>query len=1016
MLATTAGQFLINEALPEELRDYNRTLDKKGISSLFQKLAEQHPDKYRPVAKKLMDIARASAYETGGYSFDLKHMQKAKGAKKITDLIRQQVALINANKDLSQDQKEQKILEVTMEASDRLSKVTYDESLAEGNPLAMQVKSGARGNPTNLRTLRGGDLTYVDHHEKPIPIPILRSYSEGLTPEEYFAGAFGARKGVMDVKFATQDAGYFCLYGETKVRMGDFSVKCIKDIAVDDVVMGADINGNTFPVRVSAVFANGKKELHRFSFRYGRSRSKFIDIVATKEHKALVHHIYRSRRRPDPKLHKTVTVGKQPLGDCQRSSHSFYSLVPAQGFDNAIGIHAPWAWFVGLLIGDGGLTTNHIGFSCADECLLKKLRTNLSAFNFRINKKGSSKYEYIIADSKPVGCTNRLRTYLKEIGLLGHKSPYKFIPAVVRSWDNNSVAALIRGVFDTDGSVAASNNDNMPSLKLSMTAEAVVKGVQELLAQRFGIYGQVARARIKGRPVKITPGSVSNHDLFTLNIADRGSIARFVAGVGLTDGPKKDKLLRLLGQDSPTITREDEFLFHFVSSAPVGEGETFDIEVDHPDHLFVLDNGAIVSNSKQLNQATHRLMVSATDADTETDDIRGLPVDTSDDDNEGSLLAHAAGGYPRNTVLTPKVLNDLRNKNIDKLLVRSPLVGGPQDGGVYARDVGVRERGFLAPIGDMVGVTAAQSLSEPLSQSQLSSKHSGGIAGAAKGIGGFKLLDQLVQVPKTFRGGASHAQVDGRVDSITEAPAGGYHLVVGGQKHYVPAGVPLKVQKGDEIEAGDVLSEGIPNPSEIVKHKGIGEGRRYYTNIFRNAMKDSGIGANRRNVELLARGLINHVRLTEEMDDFVPGDVIPYNRLEHEYKPREGHRILDPRQAVGHYLERPVLHYSIGTKVRPSMLSEFQRYNVGNLTVHPDAAPFEPEMVRGMQNVGQDPDWMTRMLGSNQQRGLLSSVHRGNKSDEQSTSFVPAMARAKDFGITSKVMDWHRTPKELFSD
>jgi hypothetical protein len=181
------------------------------------------------------------------------------------------------------------------------------------------------------------------------------------------------------------------------------------------------------------------------------------------------------------------------------------------------------------------------------------------------------------------------------------------------------VASLIRGIFDTDGGVATSNNDSMPFLKLGMTAEAVVVGVQSLLAQRFGIYGQVGEIDTVGTPVKIVPGSFSNHNVFCLVIADRKSVTRFAEVIGFTTGHKKEKLLRLLAA-SHTSEREDDFLFHFVSSTYVGEDETFDIEVNHPDHLFVLENGAIVSNSKQLNQLAHRLVVVGDDAEDDDDD------------------------------------------------------------------------------------------------------------------------------------------------------------------------------------------------------------------------------------------------------------------------------------------------------------------------------------------------------------------------------------------------------------
>ena len=41
MLNTTVGQLLINDVLPEELRDSHRVLDKKGLQSLLQQVAQQ---------------------------------------------------------------------------------------------------------------------------------------------------------------------------------------------------------------------------------------------------------------------------------------------------------------------------------------------------------------------------------------------------------------------------------------------------------------------------------------------------------------------------------------------------------------------------------------------------------------------------------------------------------------------------------------------------------------------------------------------------------------------------------------------------------------------------------------------------------------------------------------------------------------------------------------------------------------------------------------------------------------
>lgn len=630
MLQTTVGQLMINESLPLGMRNYHRVLDKKGIKSLLQEVADQHPDQYRQVAKRISDVGRDAAFSTGGYSFGLRSLRQSLAGRKMRLELGKELRDIYASSD-SDDVKEQKIISTVSRFQKKLADDVMQESSDDQNPLAMQATSGSRGNKFNLNSLRGADLLYTDHTGKVLPIPVMRAYAMGLRPHEYFAGAFGARKGVIDLKAATQDAGFF---------------------------------------------------------------------------------------------------------------------------------------------------------------------------------------------------------------------------------------------------------------------------------------------------------------------------------------------------------------------------------------------------AKQLVQANHRLLVSDIDDQNPYDESnpRGFPVDTDDSDNAGTYLAKAVGGYPRNTLLTPRVLKEMKANGIDQILVRSPTVGGPSDGGVYARDVGIRERGGLSPVGDYVGIAGAQALAEPVTQAQISSKHTGGIAGAAGAgaISGFKYINQLVQVPQVFQGGAAHSQVDGRVTDIRPAPQGGHFVQIAGEKHYVGQGYPLKVKIGDELEAGDVISEGTPNPSEVVRHKGVGEGRRYFVQAFRDALKSSGTYGNRRNIELLARGLINHVRLTDEVGDGVPDDVVPYQYLESQWQPRPGHVVVPPNQAKGYYLERPVLHYSIGTKLQPSMLSRLQQHGVNSVYAHKDPPPFEPEMIRGMANAAHDPDWMTNMLGSYQKSSLLDAVHRGAVSDESGTSFVPSLARGENFGRTGLTQGWGK-PSTLAS-
>jgi DNA-directed RNA polymerase subunit beta' len=622
MLKTTLGQILINNALPEELRDYDRVIDKKTMGSLATKLAEKYPDQYREIMKKMYDVGRDASYTTGGLSFGLKDIRQTLATRRMQLKAKASMRQILSDSRLDDKARTAKLLTMAHDLQQELVEDVFNEAKSNQNPLAYQVLGTGRGNKYSLNSLIGADLQYVDHKNEPIPLPVMRGYGRGLTPAEYFAGAFGARKGVIDTKTATADAGFY---------------------------------------------------------------------------------------------------------------------------------------------------------------------------------------------------------------------------------------------------------------------------------------------------------------------------------------------------------------------------------------------------GKQLTQVAHRLLVTADDDDDDellaTAAERGLPSDVDDPDNEGALLARPVGTYKRNTVLTPKILQDLKRAGVKDILVRSPLVGGPADGGVFAKDVGYREKGRLPPVGDYVGIAAVQALSEPVSQGQLSSKHSGGVGGAGS-IAGFSALNALVQVPKKYPDGATHTQRDGKVQEIRQAPQGGMYVVVDGEEHYVPADRKVTVKRGDALEAGDVVSDGMPSPAEVVKHKGVGEGRRYFVSAMQQVMKNSGMSPHRRNVELLARGLVNHVRLTDEYGAYVPDDVVPYSMLERNWTPRPGAVSGAPSSFAGHYLEKPVLHYSIGTKIGKSVSDNLKKYNITNVQAHKEPPPFRPEMVRGMSNISNDPDWMTRMLGSYQEKGLLQSVHRGLSSDAEGSSYVPALARGETFGVSGTTSGW----------
>ena len=395
---------------------------------------------------------------------------------------------------------------------------------------------------------------------------------------------------------------------------------------------------------------------------------------------------------------------------------------------------------------------------------------------------------------------------------------------------------------------------------------------------------------------------------------------------------------------------------------------------------------------KLLTQGAHRVVVTEDDCGAKD---AGIKYKGDDPDNIGAVLIRPVAGLEAGHVITKQDMKKLKGKDV---YIRSATTC-QADEGVCAKCVGHRENGDFPAIGTAVGITAARAVAEPSTQSALSSKHSGGVAGQdEKKLSGFKEVAQFVNVPKNFVGGAVLATKDGSVSRIEKAPQGGNYITVGGEKHYVPQGVKLTVKHGDRVEAGDVMSEGVPNPAEIVKYKGIGEGRRYFVDKYTEILRDNGAGNHRRNIEALARGLINRVKITdpEGYNGNYMDDVIPYDLLIRDYKPRKGFTVKTPIASKGYYLEKPALHYTIGTKVTKSVAKDLSNAGIKSIVIHKDKPPFEPVMPRVMDIPGTDADWKVRLGGFNLKKNFLDAATKGSTSRTGDTSYIPSVIEGRE--------------------
>jgi DNA-directed RNA polymerase subunit beta' len=123
--------------------------------------------------------------------------------------------------------------------------------------------------------------------------------------------------------------------------------------------------------------------------------------------------------------------------------------------------------------------------------------------------------------------------------------------------------------------------------------------------------------------------------------------------------------------------------------------------------------------------------------------------------------------------------------------------------------------------------------------------------------------------------------VQGRVERIDAAPAGGSNVYVSGKKHYVPAANRVLVEVGQTVEKGDALSSGEQNPHDILRLRGVPSVRDHLSSELKKEYHGQGMKLKSNIIESAVRSLTNLTRITDPGDtDYAPGDYAPLSQVE----------------------------------------------------------------------------------------------------------------------------------------
>ena len=230
----------------------------------------------------------------------------------------------------------------------------------------------------------------------------------------------------------------------------------------------------------------------------------------------------------------------------------------------------------------------------------------------------------------------------------------------------------------------------------------------------------------------------------------------------------------------------------------------------------------------------------------------------------------------KNTILGDDDVDALRDDaKVNRVRVRSVLTCDAEVGVCkfcYGRSLAT---GQSIELGEAVGVIAAQSIGEPGTQLTMRTFHTGGVAG--KDIaGGLPRVVELFEA-RNPRGSARLARATGVVRILEDEGKGiPIHVIDDqGVEHEImlPTGSRPIVKDGQDITAGDRVTEGPLDPKELMEIKGPRETQVYLVEEVQKVYRDQGVSIHDKHIELIVRQMTRRVGVQEPGDThFLPGE------------------------------------------------------------------------------------------------------------------------------------------------
>ena len=228
------------------------------------------------------------------------------------------------------------------------------------------------------------------------------------------------------------------------------------------------------------------------------------------------------------------------------------------------------------------------------------------------------------------------------------------------------------------------------------------------------------------------------------------------------------------------------------------------------------------------------------------------------------------------------IVNARENEEDRKVKIRS-LLTCESEQGVCIKCYGANlASGKPVTVGEAVGIIAAQSIGEPGTQLTMRTFHTGGIASSQDITQGLPRVEELFEArkPKTF---AILSEIDG-VISFREIK-GNENIVVTNPEtleeraYMIPYGFHKKYNSETDddgnpifIKKGTALTEGSPNPNDILAISGVHAVHDYLIKEVQRTYRMQGVDINDKHIEVIVRQMMRKLKVVDaDSTSLLPG-------------------------------------------------------------------------------------------------------------------------------------------------